>query len=603
MLRILQTTDLHAHALAFDYNNNNFFARRGLSRSALQIENAKAIDQPCLLFDTGDFLQGSPIADRLAQEPETHHDTHPMITAMNLLGYDAATIGNHDLDFGIDHLAASLSQANFPFVSANLLLPPHVASQLKRYVILERAFVGYDTPLRIGVTGCLPSITLKGAAGLDPSIACEPIAPALSRAIADMKREGVDIVIVLAHCGREAIEAEITPLHGVDVVLGGHTHELLPAPKQGVVEVSQPQTPVMISGALGEYVGQIDLMFSQGDDAWRIESAEMQMKQNAPKAPESVEIVDALAQDHDETVLAVAKPLGQTTSQIDSFFALVADNSGLQLLAKTFENAVKAKLEDTRWSHLPVLSVAAPVRTGGLNGATHFCHIPAGTIRLRDLDKIYSFPDTLCALLITGKALRVWLEMSASIFNQIPIGSQGQALLNPSFPGYLFDVIPQLTYEIDLSKPALFNERRERLKNRGGRISALTYQGKPVADDTLFVLAASSFRARGVLPEMDEADAPRLILDTGQSCRSILSSYIVNAATLDLKTKPSWRFKPTPNASAHFLTSQRAESKPDCGIEFVRETSQGFAEMRICLSGRPNQRGLASGGPQLADFA
>ena len=295
MLRILQTTDLHAHALAFDYNNNNFFARRGLSRSALQIENAKATDKPCLLFDTGDFLQGSPIADRLAQKPETHHDTHPMITAMNLLGYDAATIGNHDLDFGIDHLAASLAQANFPFVSANLLLPPHIASQLKRYVILERALVGYDTPLRIGVTGCLPSITLKGAAGLDPSIACEPIAPALSRAIADMKREGVDIVIVLAHCGREAIEAEITPLHGVDVVLGGHTHELLPAPKQGVVQISKAQTPVMISGALGEYVGQIDLMFSQGDDAWRIESAEMQMKQNAPKAPESVKIVDVLA--------------------------------------------------------------------------------------------------------------------------------------------------------------------------------------------------------------------------------------------------------------------------------------------------------------------
>ena len=129
------------------------------------------------------------------------------------------------------------------------------------------------------------------------------------------------------------------------------------------------------------------------------------------------------------------------------------------------------------------------------------------------------------------------------------------------------------------------------------------YQGKPVADDTLFVLAASSFRARGVLPEMAEADAPRLILDTGQTCRSILSSYIGNVATLDLKTKPSWRFKPTPNASAHFLTSQRAESKPDCGIEFVRETSQGFAEMRICLSGKPNQRGSISDDPQLAYFA
>lgn len=603
MIRILQTTDLHAHALAFDYNNNQPYARRGLSRSALQIEQAKAEKTACLLFDSGDFLQGSPLADRLAQPPSAGHNDHPMITAMNLLGYDAATIGNHDLDFGVDHLAAALSHANFPFVSANLLLPPHVASKLKRFVILERELSGHDTPLRIGVTGCLPSITLKGAAGFDPSIACEPVAPALSRAVADMKREGVDLIVVLAHCGREAIEADITPLHGVDIVLGGHTHELLPSPKQGPVNVPNNQTPVMISGSLGEYLGQMDLTLTQERGSWRVQGGQMQMIQNLPDAPESTEIVAELARHHDETLSAVAKPLGQTTQQIDSFFALVADNSGLQFLAQTFETALKPELTNTKWAHLPVLSVVAPFRTGGLNGATHYCHIPAGTIRLRDLDTLYSFPDTLCALLINGKALRLWLEMSASIFNQIPQGSKDQALLNPAFPGYLFDVIPQLTYEIDLSKPALFNEFRERLEGNGGRISALSYRGEPVADDALFVLAASSFRARGALPEMAEADAPRLIMDTGQTCRSVLSSHIASTDSISPTTKPSWHFKPIPKTSAHFLTSLRAEADPMRGIAFIRNTPDGFSEMQLSLSGSPEAAEVSLGGSQAKDFA
>lgn len=585
-LRILQTTDLHAHVLAFDYNNNRLFARRGLSRTAVQIEHARAQAGASLLFDSGDFLQGSPLTDRLAQTPQAAPYDHPVITAMNLLNYDAATLGNHDLDFGLAHLSAALSQANFPVVSANLRLPAEAVPQLKRFVILQRHLEGHDAPLRIGVTGCLPDITLRGAAGFDPSISCDPMIPALTRAICDMKREGAELIVVLAHCGKTAIDAEQIKRHGVDVVLGGHTHEVFPAPEAPHAPLPHSDAPVMISGALGEYLGQMDLSLTRAQNTWQTQAAHIKMIRNPLDAPESQPLVSALAPHHNETLITISKPIGETSHQIDSFFALTANNSALQLVARAFTSALSKDHAESEWAQLPLLSAIAPFRTGGLNGPRYYCHIQTGALRLRDLDKLYSFPDTLCALLLNGKALRAWLEMSASIFRQIPDGSHDHTLHDPEFPSYLFDVIPQLDYEIDVSQPPRFNERREQINFGRGRISALSYQGSPVTDEALFVMAASSFRARGVMPVLPEKDTPHLLFDTGVSCRSAIRSYISKTSPISLAARPSWRFKPQANTSARFLTSQRATSDPDHGINFMRNTDDGFAEMRISLAGR-----------------
>jgi 2',3'-cyclic-nucleotide 2'-phosphodiesterase/3'-nucleotidase len=400
-----------------------------------------------------------------------------------------------------------------------------------------------------------------------------------------MKHKGADLVVVLAHCGKVTIDTEIAQLEGVDIVLGGHTHEVLPKPEDTLSEAPRSDVPVMLSGALGEYVGQMDLSLTRAQKTWQIASSTIKMLRNAPHAPESQPFVDALAHHHKATLVTVAKPIGETAHQIDSFFALATNNSALQLVAQSFCAALSDTHAKSEWSELPLLSAIAPFRSGGMNGPRHYCHIQRGPLRLRDLDKLYSFPDTLCALLLNGKALRTWLEMSASLFCQIPDRSTNKPLHNPQFPSYLFDVIPQLDYEIDLSQPPTFNERREKIGDGGGRISALCYQGSPVTDDARFVLATSSFRARGILPDMPPKDAPQLLFDTGQMCRTAISTYISERSPISVPARESWHFKPQAETSATFLTSQCATGDPAHGISFLRNTEDGFSEMRLSLEG------------------
>jgi len=117
-LRIVQTTDLHMHLLAYDYDLLRPSGQRGLANLIAPITALRADDTATLLFDCGDFLQGSPLADTAAQAP----GPHPMITAMNALGYDAIVLGNHDFDYGLDVLKDALADLTCPVLGANVQL-------------------------------------------------------------------------------------------------------------------------------------------------------------------------------------------------------------------------------------------------------------------------------------------------------------------------------------------------------------------------------------------------------------------------------------------------------------------------------------------------
>ena len=601
----MQTSDIHGHVLAFDYNNNKTFKHRGLSRTAVYIKQARAETQHSLLLDVGDFLQGSPLADTHANTSQS--GAHPVITAMNTLAYDAVTLGNHDLDFGLEHLAEALSTANFPVVSANLRLPAshRLSKQIKRFTILEREIPEQNEPLRIGVTGFLPDDTLDSSTSQNSLVDCTPVAPALAQALSDMEQAGVDVIIVLAHsaldadAGTETKEALVNVLaknEKVSLILGGHTHEVSATNGVGTNTAALSGHPTLIAGAWGEHMGQADLTLTSNTSGWDVSKTQLQTHRNPAEARECVMIVDALQGHHRKTLSEVSRPLGETTQQIDSFFALAKDNAGLQLLAKSFEDHIRTALANTEHKDTPVLSVVSPFRSGGRAGATHYCHIPKGTVAHRDIDKLYSFHDTLCAQSITGKALRIWLEMSASVFAHLSQGAQDAPLLDPAFPGYLFDVIPQLDYEIDISLPALFDGQRRYIggPDSRGRISELSYRGKPVQDNDPFILASSSYRAKTNWPEPSCPEVPKLILDTQETCRSVLSTHISNQGTISPVAHPSWRFKPMPHTTASFLTSPKAESCPAQGIEFIRATAAGFSEMRLSLSGTGHAQPLAN---------
>ncbi|MFA5901935.1 MAG: metallophosphoesterase, partial [Hyphomicrobium sp.] len=158
-LRLLETSDLHMFVLDWDYYHVKADPSVGFAKVATLIRAARAESVNTLLFDNGDFLQGNPLADYVAEKaPPSAAILHPIVAIMGKLGYDAVGLGNHEFNYGLEFLETSLAGAAFPFICANVVragggvfLPPHA--------ILERRVMdtsGAEQMLRIGVIGFVP---------------------------------------------------------------------------------------------------------------------------------------------------------------------------------------------------------------------------------------------------------------------------------------------------------------------------------------------------------------------------------------------------------------------------------------------------------------
>lgn len=120
-LRLMETTDLHVHVAPYDYYADRPMDTAGLARTATIIKKLRSEATNTMLVDNGDFLQGNPMGDYIAYERGMREgDVHPVIKGMNVLGYDAGTLGNHEFNYGLDFMMKVLSGANFPVVSSNV---------------------------------------------------------------------------------------------------------------------------------------------------------------------------------------------------------------------------------------------------------------------------------------------------------------------------------------------------------------------------------------------------------------------------------------------------------------------------------------------------
>ena len=164
-LRLLGVTDLHANLYPYDYYRDRPDNSVGLARAASLIAEARSEATNCLLFDNGDSLQGTPLGDVAAQAIAADPDAiHPVIAAMNRLDYAAATLGNHDFNYGLEVLERAYGQARFPVVCCNVRksdgspwFPPSI--------VIEREFVdetGTPQRLKVGVFGVAPRRSPSG---------------------------------------------------------------------------------------------------------------------------------------------------------------------------------------------------------------------------------------------------------------------------------------------------------------------------------------------------------------------------------------------------------------------------------------------------------
>ncbi|SIS56684.1 2',3'-cyclic-nucleotide 2'-phosphodiesterase/3'-nucleotidase [Phaeovulum vinaykumarii] len=629
-LRILETTDLHAHVLAYDYYGDQPSDTVGLSRVAQLIAEARAEVPDALLFDDGDLLQGNPFGDYVAQEYGVSDSRpHPVISAMNALGYDAATVGNHDFNFGLEYLLTSLRGAQFPFVLANLIARESGLPILPPWKVLRRRLTdaeGRSAEIGIGVIGLVPPQVVDWDHDhLNGRVKALDITETARVAVPLLRAAGADIVVALAHtgigapdhvAGQENAALPLAAVEGIDVLLLGHAHLLLPRPPETAPPRPAPSAPppfpacvdaergtihgkpAVMAGFWGSHLGVVDLELSRDAQGWRIETARSELRPIfrrrpeggavVPLAADAPEVVAAAAAAHQAALGFVRRPVGVSARPLHSYFSLVAPSACLRLVAEAQRWHVAQGLAGGPHAGLPILSATAPYKNGGRGGAEFFTDIPAGELVLRNVADLYLFPNVIRALRVSGAVLTEWLERSAGVFFQLRPGGADQPLIAPDFPSYNFDVIDGITCEIDLSQPARYDLAGLLVNPGARRIGALRHQGRPVGPGDMFVIATNSYRAHGGghFPGLAEME---VVLEGAAPIREIVLAYLAaqGARAVDPQMPRGWSIRPMPGTTAVFDTGPGAAAHlhelTDLEAEPLGLTPQGFLRLRIRL--------------------
>ena len=532
-LRILETTDIHTHLVNYDYYRDGASDTVGLAKVATLLKTARGEAKNVVFVDNGDLIQGNPLGDYMAKERGLKDgETHPVYKAMNLLGYDAANIGNHEFNYGLEFLDKSLAGANFPYVSANVFIDDGDGNAendkpyFEPYVILDREFVdtdGKSHKAKVGVIGFVPPQIMQwDKANLEGKVISKDIVEMAEKYVPEMREKGADIVIAVPHSGistmaRNGMEENATyylsKVEGIDAILFGHAHTVFPSEAFSELEgVDLTKGTIngvaaVMPGFWGSHLGVIDLTLNVSDAGeWSVvdslsEARAIYQREGrtvTPLVEADPDVVAAVKEEHEATIAYMREGVGTTSAPINSFFALVADDPSIQIVTNSQKWYLEKILNGSEYDGIPILSAGAPFKAGGRGGPDYFTDIPAGKIALKNVADLYIYPNTVRAVLLNGDQVREWLEMSAGQFNQIdPNSREEQPLINETFPTYNFDVIDGVNYQIDVTHPARYNASGEVVNKDAHRVINLTYDGKPVADDQKFVVATNTYRAGG----------------------------------------------------------------------------------------------------------
>lgn len=579
-LRVLATSDLHAHLRGFDYTRNEEVPDWGLTRLATRITEARNEAPASLLFDNGDLLQGTPLAEHFSAPECT--EPHPVFVAMEAMGYDAIGMGNHEFNFGLERLEKALSTTDIPVLCANVLTHKgrHVdedKSLRPACVVLQREVTDPETGqtenLRIGVLSVLPPQVIQwDGAHLKGRVETRDMVESATRHVAQLRAEGADIVILLAHSGidpsgtyygAENAAVKLAQIDGIDAMITGHTHQVFPHPSavgHGVGQGIDAETgtvfgvPTVMPGYRGGHLGVIDLFLRRTQGLWQVAShhSEARSVMGADEDPALLRLIEPA---HQATLNRINQPMGQTARPIHSYLSRVQDDLPTRLVAMAQRAAIQSRLAGSDHAHMPLLSASAPYRTGGRAGPMAYVDIPAGALTLRDANSLYPFPNTLCAVHATGAELRDWLERAASVFCKIGAGLGEQPLLDPAFPGHAMDTMYGLTYRIDLTRPAGYDANGARIAPDGApsRIVDMMYEGTLVQDDDVFLVALNGFRAYGGGP-YNPVPQDRLVLQTDACALKSVAAFLDAGGADDVGDDPCWSFVPVAGARGVFET-------------------------------------------------
>jgi 2',3'-cyclic-nucleotide 2'-phosphodiesterase / 3'-nucleotidase len=465
---IASTTDLHGRIYPIDYSND-FPYEGGLAKISTVLQQLRTDDPHLLLVDSGDTIEGNPLAYYHARRNNAPVD--PMMMVMNYLHYDSMALGNHDFNYGLAVQGKARGEAHFPWISANIYSTATHQPAYTPYI------VKVVNGIRIGILGLTtPGIPYWDAPenyrGLEFH---EPLLEAPQWVAKLRNEEHVDAVVITMHMGLEqtlatgGVAVGAVPheneamaiargVPGVDLILMGHTH--------------QEQPDIVINGVLlaqagrwGDHVIKADLYFSrEGPGPWQLTAKSTRSLRMQGITPDPKVLAMAKPY-HDETEAWLSRPVGTCDQNLDAR-SVFRDSAMLDLVQRVQLEAGHADVS--------LASIFNPR-----------AQIHAGQVTVREMAGLYVYDNTLLVIQTTGRHLKEALEHSAHFFLPYDASKSLNQLVDPQFYLYNFDNAAGVSYEMDVRRPY------------GDRIQHLTFHGQPLQPDQPLRLAMNNYRQSG----------------------------------------------------------------------------------------------------------
>ncbi|MGW1462341.1 bifunctional metallophosphatase/5'-nucleotidase [Streptomyces albidoflavus] len=534
---VLGTTDLHGNVLNWDYFTDAEFDDAdhndvGLAKISTMVEEIREErgHRNTLLIDAGDTIQGTQLSYYYAKvDPITERrgPVHPMARAMNAIGYDAAALGNHEFNYGIEVLRKFEEQCRFPLLGANALDAKSLRPAFAPYVI-KRMRTPFGRDVRVAVLGLTnPGVAVWDKVNVQGRMVFPGLVEQAAKWVPKLRSMGADVVLVSAHSGTSGTSswgdqlpyvenaaaqvAEEVP--GIDAILVGHAHQEI---AEYVVENKESGRPVVLSEPLkwGQRLTLFDIEVVWERGRWVVERVASEVR-NSNTAEEDPRIVRLLAEEHRKVVAYVNQVIGTSVEEMSAAEGPVKDVPIIDLINHVQTETVRAGLAGGAYAELPVVSQASCF--------SRTARMPAGEVTIKDAAGLYPFENTLEARVLTGAQLKEYLEFSARYYVRTAPGVpvDPAALTNADgIPDYNYDALSGVTYEVDVAQPV------------GSRIVGLAFEGEPVAADARFVLAVNNYRASGGGAFPHVASAEQVWADP-EEIRNTIIEWVREKGTVD----------------------------------------------------------------------
>lgn len=528
VVSILATTDVHGNLFPIDYGTGQP-AARGLAKIATLIRAAEADNPNHLLIDCGDTTQGTPLEyvyqvlartgkGPLGLMPATPLTHDPMMLAMNQLGYDSMTVGNHEYNAGLKNLERARSDAKFPWLSANTVVAPGGK---------ERPFDPYIVKTVGGVKVAILGITTPAVPTWEKpenlgAYRFQSPVEALRKVVAALQqKERPDLVVLAAHSGmgrnletnapespaEDTVYEIATQVAGIDAIVFGHSHRQLEGRMVGKVLVVQPKN-------WGISLARMDFTLQpKAGGGWTIAAKKASLIPVTAETAPAADILEIAKPYHEFAQRYLDTPVATSPRELESTLGRVEDTAVVDAVQRVQLFYSKADVS--------FASVFNPN-----------VHVPKGQVTIRQIAALYPYDNELYVIEGDGKMVKDALENSARYYLSCSGDRCGQTpLVNRQVIGFNYDMAEGVEYEIDLTRP------------EGDRVQNLRWHGQRLNPSTKLRVAVNNYRAAGSAG-FSMFSGAKVVWRSQEEIRDMVVRYYTERKSLPAEPNNNWRVIP-----------------------------------------------------------